>query len=242
MKKSLGSIRPGVTFSMPNQGYCNGGGIHDGREIKEFCTYRFEGDWFSKNPNNMKARTSGGLRVEWIGESKENPGNFIEMESLKAYRFDDLKFKFLSNSTVEVDDPNFTWYHLASQEWTGGTSTGYEASSLSVDGKKIGLNTNGDFWLVYGDENVAARGLCAHKVNVFDKIPVPGDIISQDLQDLKRNGLIGKLSNTVFEVWGWSIQEGDQLSLGGNTFSVTKIDRKWKTWEQFAAQYPNPPE
>jgi hypothetical protein len=242
MKKSLGFVRKGVAFSMPNQGYCNGGGIHDGREIKEFCTYRFEGDWIGKNPNNMKARTSGGLRIEWIGESKENPGNFIEMESLKPFRFDELKFKFLSNSTVEVDDPSFTWYHLASQEWTGGTSTGYEASSLSIEGKKVGLNTNGDFWLVYGDENVEARGLCVHRVNIFDKIPAPGNIIAQDLEDLKKNGLIGKLSNTTFEVWGWSIQEGDQLSFGGNTFSVVKTDRKGKTWEQFAMQYPSPPE
>jgi hypothetical protein len=200
MKSSLGFVRPGVTFSMPNQGYCNGGGIHDGREITEFCTYRFEGHWFSKNPNNMKARTSGGLRVEWIGDSKENPGNFIEMESLKAYRFDELKFKFISNSTVEVDDPNFTWYHLASQEWTGGTSTGSELSSLKVDGKVIGLNTNGDFWLVYGDDDVQARSISAHRVNIFDKIPAPGDVICQDLNELQKNSLIGKLSNTTFEI------------------------------------------
>ncbi|PZX56487.1 hypothetical protein [Algoriphagus chordae] len=242
MKKALGFVRPGVAFSMPNQGYCNGGGIHDGREIKEFCTYRFEGNWLGKNPNNMKARTSGGLRVEWIGESKENPGNFIEMESLKAYRFDELKFKFLSNASLEVDDPNFTWYHLASQEWTGGNSTGYEASSLRVNGKTIGLNTNGDFWLVYGDEDVASRGLSAHRLSFFDKIPKPGDIISQDLQDIKKNSLIAKLSDTNFEVWGWAIQEGDQLSYAGKNFTVKKTERKWKTWEQFAAQYSNPPE
>jgi hypothetical protein len=87
MKASLGFLRPGISFSMPNQGYCNGRGIHDGREIIEFCTYRFEGDWFSKNPNNMKARTSGGLRVEWIVALADKSGNFIEIESLKPFRF-----------------------------------------------------------------------------------------------------------------------------------------------------------
>ena len=242
MKMALGFIRPGVAFAMPNQGYCNGGGIHDGRDIIEFCTYRFEGGWVGKNTNNMKARTSGGLRVEWIGESSEKPGAFIEKESLKPYRFDDLKFRFLSNSSLEVDDPDFTWYHLASQEWTGGTSAGSEASNLQIDGKVIGLNTNGDFWLVYGDDNVEARGLDAHRLSLFDKLLAPGDLISQDLQELKKNGLIGKVSDTKFEVWGWAIQEGDQLSFEGKTFTVTKISRKWKTWEKFALQYPNPPD
>jgi hypothetical protein len=58
MMASLGFLRPGISFSKPNQGYCNGGGIHDDREIIKFCIYQFEGDWFRKNPNNMKAKTS----------------------------------------------------------------------------------------------------------------------------------------------------------------------------------------
>ena len=40
---------------------------------------------------------------------------------------------------------------------TGGTSTGSEAKSLIVDGKTIGLNSNGDFWIIYEDEAVEAR-------------------------------------------------------------------------------------
>jgi len=45
MMASLGFLRLGISFSLPNQGYCSGGGIYDGKEIAEFCTYRFEGDW-----------------------------------------------------------------------------------------------------------------------------------------------------------------------------------------------------
>lgn len=241
MERALGFVRPGVTFSMPNQGYCNGGGIHNGRDITEFCTYRFEGDWFSKDPNNMKARTSGGLRIEWIGKSKDEPGNFIEMESMKAYRFDDLKFKFLTNRTLEVDDPTFTWYHLASQEWTGGNSASSEYTHLLINGCFVGLNTNGDFWLVNGDEDLVGRGFSAHRVSLFDKIPAPGDLISQNLDDLKKNALIGKLSDTKFEIWGWSVQKGDKLSFGGKTFTIIQSQRKFKTWEQFSSQYQNPP-
>ncbi len=240
MKKSLGFVRPGVSFSMPNQGYCNGGGIHDGRDVTEFCTYRFEGDWISKDPNNMKARTNGGLRVEWIGKSKEELGNFIEMESLKAFRYDHLKFRFLSPSRIEVDDPNFTWYNLASQEWTGGASARNEVTHLIVEGKQIGLNTNGDFWLVNGEDDFKGRDFGTHQLNLFDKIPFSGAIIAQNLDDPRNSGLIGKVSDTSFEVWGWSIQTDDQLSFSGKNYTVKSITRKWKTWEEFGAQYPYP--
>lgn len=241
MKEALGFLRGGIYFGMPNQGYCNGGGVHDGEEIISFCTYRFEGDWFSKEPNNMKARTSGGLRVEWIGESSEKPGNFIEMESQKAYRFDKLKLRFLDKNTVEVDDPVFTWFNLACQEWTGGTSTGSEAAHLEIEGFRIGLNSNGDHWLVNGDEDLSGVSLSAKKVRVFDKIPSKGDLISQNLADLKTNGLIGKVSNEIFEIWGWSIQKGDVLTFQGRQYNVVSIERKWKTWAQFGAQYNSPP-
>jgi len=241
MKKSLGFVRPGVSFSMPNQGYCNGGGIHDGRDVSEFCTYRFEGDWVSKDPNNMKARINGGLRIEWVGKSKEEPGNFIEMESLKAFRFDKLRFRFLSPSRIEVDDPSFTWYHLASQEWTGGASTRDEIVKLIIEGKEIGLNTNGDFWLVNGEEDLNGRDFGTQQLNLFDKIPFAGALISQNLDDLRNSGLIGKVSDSVFEVWGWTIQPNDLLSFSGKTFTVKSIARKSKTWQQFASQYSYPP-
>jgi hypothetical protein len=83
---------------------------------------------------------------------------------------------------------------------TGGTSTGSEATSLIVDGKTIGLNSNGDFWLVYGDEDVQARGLSGNRINLFDKIPSPGDIISHDPSDLRKNGLIGKAAPNRFKI------------------------------------------
>ncbi|WP_111671797.1 hypothetical protein [Algoriphagus litoralis] len=236
MTVALGFTRPGVTCSMPNQGYCNGGGIHDGSDIKEFCTYRFEGDWFARDPNNMKARTSGGLRLEWIGKSTEKPGRFVELESQKAFQFEDLKLKFSSNSEVEVDSPDFTWFHLACQEWTGGTSTGSEFTHLIVDGRKIGLNSNGDFWLVNGEGDLKGRSFSARSVKLFDRIPSKGDLIKQDLQNLREGGIIGKVADNRFEIWGWSIQEGDQLSAAGEVFTVKSIGRKWKTWEQFAVQ------
>jgi hypothetical protein len=242
MQAGLGFIRPGVTFSIPNKGYCKGGGVHNGRYITEFCTYRFEGDWFAKDPNNSKARTSGGLRVEWIVKSKEEPGNFIELESMKAFRFDDLSFKFLSNITVEIDDPNFTWYHLASQEWSGGTSTGSESTHLLVNGYFIGLNTNGDFWLINGDEDLDGRGFNSHRVSIFDKIPAKGDVVSQDLEDLKKNGLINKLSDTKFKIWGRSVQKGDSLSFAGKNYSIIQTQRKFKMWENFSDQFANPPQ
>lgn len=236
MSQALGFARPGVTCSMPNQGYCNGGGIHDGTDIEEFCTYRFEGDWFAKDPNNMKARTSGGLRLEWIGKSPESPGRFIELESQKAFQFENLRFKFLSNAEIEVDSPDFTWYHLACQEWTGGTSTGSEFTNLVVEGKRIGLNSNGDFWLINGEGDLKGRSFSSRRVRLFDKIPSKGDVIKQDLQNLKDSGLIGKVSDTKFEIWGWAIQIGDEVSFSGEVFKVKSAERKWKTWEQFASQ------
>lgn len=236
MTKALGFTRPGVTCSMPNQGYCNGGGIHDGKDITEFCTYRFEGDWFSKEPNNMKARTSGGLRVEWVGKSPDSPGRFVELESQKAFLFDNLRLRFLSNVEIEVESPEFTWYHLACQEWTGGTSTGSEFTYLVVNGFRIGLNSNGDFWLINGDGDLEGRSFSSRKVKLFDRIPSTGDLIAHNLADLKNCGLIGKVSDNRFEIWGWAIQAGDQISFGDNLFTVVSTERKWKTWEQFAAQ------
>jgi hypothetical protein len=85
---------------------------------------------------------------------------------------------------------------------TGGTSTGSEAKSLIVDGKTIGLNSNGGFWLLYGDEDVETCGLSGNRINLFDKIPSPGDIISHDLGDLHKNGIIGKAAPNRFEIWG----------------------------------------
>jgi len=240
MEQSLGFVRPGVSFSMPNQGYCNGGGRHNGRDITDFCIYRFEGDWMSKNPNNMKARTSGGLRVEWLGHSKERPGKFIEMESLKPSRFDNLEMRMVSQNRVEVSSSFFTWHHLASQEWTGGTSTSSELTHLIIDGKKIGLNTNGDFWLVNGENDLSGRGFTSSGINLFDKIPRKGDIISQNLQDISKNNLIGKPSERVVEVWGYVLQNGDKLISNGQTYTVEKTERKWKTWSQFSEQYPSP--
>lgn len=236
MNKALGFTRVGVTCSMPNQGYCNGGGIHDGSDVTEFCTYRFEGDWFARDPNNMKARTSGGLRLEWIGKSPESPGRFVELESQKAFEFKNLRLRFLSNSEVEVDSPEFTWYHLACQEWTGGTSTGSEFTYIEIQGKRIGLNSNGDFWLTNGENDLEGRSFRSRTVKIFDKIPTRGDLIRQDLRNLKECGLIGKISETRFEVWGWAIQSGDQFSYGGEIFTVKSAERKWKTWEQFAVQ------
>lgn len=55
----------------------------------------------------MKERTLGGLRVQWIVASTEKPGNFIEMESLKPFRFENANFKFKSNTTIEVDNQDF---------------------------------------------------------------------------------------------------------------------------------------
>jgi hypothetical protein len=85
---------------------------------------------------------------------------------------------------------------------TVGTSTGSEAKSLIVDGKTIGLNSNGDFWIIYEDEVVEARGLLGNRINLFDKIPSPGDIISHDLSDLHKNEIIGKVAPNRFEIWG----------------------------------------
>ncbi len=242
MQSALGFVRPGVSFGMPNQGYCNGGGKHNGLEITEPCIYRFEGDWLSKNPNNMKARTSGGLRVEWVGHSKTRRGKFIEMESLKPSRFDDLEMKMVSRNRVQVSSPYFTWHHLASQEWTGGTSTGSELTHIIIAGYKIGLNSNGDFWLVNGDNDLSGRGFTGDEINLFDKIPKKGDSISQNLQDISRNNLIGKSDDKTFEIWGYAIQKGDQFTFNGRTFTVEKTSRKWKNWKQFSAQYsvPNP--
>lgn len=240
MKAALGFVREGVTFSMPNQGYCNGGGIHDGRDISEFCTYRFEGDWVSKNPNNMKARTSGGLRIEWVGFPDGRLGNFIEMESEKTSRFDNLNLRFISPNRVEVDSPYFTWHHLASQEFTGGTSTGSEMQTLIISGFSIGMNTNGDFWLINADDDTLGRGFSSNQINIFDKIPRRNDVLSQNLTDHKSNGLIGKIDNQTFEIWGWSIQKGDVFSFGGQNFTVTQTQRKWKTWQQYGTQFPTP--
>ncbi len=242
MSTALGFVREGVSFSMPNQGYCIGGGKHDGKDVEEFCTYRFEGDWISKNPNNMKARRNGGLRIEWVGESKDNPGRFIEMESLKPSRFNDLKMRFLSNRGLEVDSDSFTWLHLASQEWTGGTSTGSELTSIIIENHRIGLSTNGDFWLVNGEGDLKGRSFTTDRINLFDKVPRVGDIISQNLNDHSSNGIIGKKSKRVFEVWGWVLVKGDTLKTGGKTFTITKTRRKWKTWNQYSEQYSNPEE
>lgn len=236
MIKGLGFARPGVSCSMPNQGYCNGGGIHDGTDVKEFCTYRFEGDWFARDPNNMKARTSGGLKLEWVGKSAESPGRFVELESQKAFKFENIKLKFISNIEIELDSPDFTWFHLACQEWTGGTSTGSEYTYIEVEGKRIGLNTNGDFWLINGEGDLTGQSFSSKRVRLFDKIPLAGNVIKFDLQNLKECGLIGMISETRFEVWGWVIQPEDQLSYGGEIFTVKSTERKWKTWDQFASQ------
>ncbi|MBY5949450.1 hypothetical protein KUV23_00615 [Algoriphagus marincola] len=241
MEDALGFVRPGTSFSMPNQGYCNGGGIHDERDVKEFCTYRFEGDWYSKDLNNMKARQSGGLRIEWEGESSDQRGRFIELESLKPFRFEGIRLRMLDHQTIELDDPNFSWYHLACQEWTGGTSTSSETVHLIVDGYRVGLNSNGDHWLVHGDEDLSGVSFSARQVKTFDKIPTIGDIISQDLDDFSKNGIIGKKGPNILEIWGWSVQKGDVFTFAGQKFEIIKTNRKWKTWAQFAEQYSSPP-
>ena len=160
----------------------------------------------------------------------------MELESQKAYEFKNLRLRFLSNSEVEVDSPEFTWYHLACQEWTGGTSTGSEFTFIEIQGKRIGLNSNGDFWLTNGENDLEGRSFTSRRVRIFDKIPIQGDLIKHDLQNLKESGLIGKISETRFEVWGWAIQAGDQVSYRGEIFTVESTERKWKTWEQFAEQ------
>jgi len=145
------------------------------------------------------------------------------MEFLKPFRFENLNFKFKSNVAVEFDNQDFIWYYLACQEMTGGTSTGSEATSLIV--------SNGDFWLVYGDEDVQARGLSGNRINLFDKIPSTGDIILHDPSDLHNNGLIGKAAPNRFEVWGWAVLKDDLLSFEGKSYSLKSAQRKWKTWE-----------
>jgi hypothetical protein len=90
--------------------------------------------------------------------------------------------------------------------------------------------------LINGEGDLKGRSFSARSVKIFDKIPSKGNLIQQDLQNLSNCGLIGKLSDSRFEIWGWSIQEADQMSFEGQLYTVKSTSRKWKSWEQFAAQ------
>ena len=231
MASSLGYVRSGANYVMPSQGGCNSGGLHNGVDIVQFSTYRFEGSWITKNTADFKGRQSGGVLLEWEGVDER--GSFINMDELAATEFD-ISCKWNNNRDIKTNSNDFTWYKATGQYWTGGVSTIKNPNDkIVIDGSDVWFGNNGDWWLL--GEQVA---ISSDTVKSFNRILSVGNIIKNSVDDAQ-NGLIKKLSNTEFVVWGWAIQVGDILTHSAVNYTVTQVSKVSYTWNEYSNSYPN---
>ncbi len=241
MRAALGFVREGASFALIDQGVCYTGGLDDGEDIVHYNVYRFEGGWHSREPQSFKSRFKSGVRVEYVGESPERRAVFASMPSLSRGQFENLGLRWLNNRRVHIVSDTFTWYQVVNQYWTGGTSTdGADTTQVVVDDRFIYFGDNGDWQLAYGGAMGEGIGLTGDEVNSFNRIPAPGDVIRQSPRDERgaftndaNNGIVRKISDTEFDLWGWNILPGDVLEHGGRTFTVKTIARQGLPWREY---------
>ena len=224
MIAALGSVRDGASFCSPDMGYCVHGGTNDGTDITAFNTYELQGDVIARDPMNFKGKASGGVIFKVTGTALRQ-SNLIEKISIKPTSFTEgITISFTDNRKHDVN--GVSMYKLSNQDWDSGTSGNvktYNQLKVFVNSVwyTIEYGNNGDWWNEGVDFSIFNSGLISGgEAACFDRIPTTSDIVNFGAFDQPEYSDINKIN-----VWGWSMQIGTIIEIGGTNYTVTDTAR-----------------
>lgn len=122
---------------------------------------------------------------------------------------------------------------ISNQYWNGGLSASSTAPTQLLIPDGVGghytfdIGNNGDF--IIADSGGPLRAyISSSEARMFTRLPQVGDTIQQSAKggggewlDNMNNGIIGKVSDTKFEIWGWGLQIGDVLTYNSTDYTIT---------------------
>ncbi|MEI6423154.1 MAG: hypothetical protein WCP55_13110, partial [Lentisphaerota bacterium] len=227
-------LPPGANWLAPSiTGIVGGGGkIGDrGDGVLDIIGYQrfnlIRSTWISKCVHSIKNNDGAGNWVTIDGVDTDRNGMPVNMvyEALfaKRNRFDNKKIAFHdfpgvgAGRGVRIESDDFSWKMMVNQYWIGGTSTIYaDTNIIEIDGFKLYFGNNGDWRRELQQADASCGYINATDALLFDRIPRKGDKIK-----------IGKNDDGEFSVWGWGVQEGDILDVGGKSCEVASRKRKY---------------
>ncbi|MFO7535276.1 MAG: hypothetical protein R6X19_06290 [Kiritimatiellia bacterium] len=141
---------------------------------------------------------------------------------------------------ITITDPRHSWYMFANQYWTGGVSTDItEPIQVDVDGLYFRLGNSADWWALVGykDSREGQPQIkSSAEARMFNRIPragetvrsmpAPDGVTSKHAAYDKEKGIVEKGPGSLFYAWDWMPQVGDVYAAGGETYTVTGIERK----------------
>lgn len=227
-------------------------GKHDEFEVTEMLVLNcINSNMHLRNFSSMKTNNGAGIYKRIIGESPEKmseiieqdlPENYINPVALSSDMAIDSKMKVLDDTTfggkrIFQITGYGSWLQLANQYWWGGTNTNQGQSafirvqhnSKSFD---IRLGNEGDWNYLSGTNQVIDSFIDNATVRGIFQIPKSGDVFTIGADFKSGNDLIVVDANTV-EVFGWSIQAGDQLDIDGVTVNVVSTELEHRKVESF---------
>ena len=222
-------------------------GKHDAYKVTDMLVLNcINSNMHLRSFSSMKTNNGAGIYKRIIGESPDNmseiieqdlPENYINPVALSSDMAVNTKLKVLDD-TVFGGKRIFkitgygSWLQLANQYWWGGTNTNqgqdaYIRVQHNTKSYNIKLGNEGDWNYLSGSNQVIDSFIDNATVRGIFQIPKAGDQFTIGSDFKAGNDLVVVDKNTI-EVWGWSIQAGDQLDVDGVTVNVVATEEKYK--------------
>lgn len=236
MMAALGAERPGMTFDLPEVGYCMSGGTDDGNDLTAMSEYGlYDTSWQSSQVMNFKSQTRAGVLFKAVGSDPERPVQLRENLKIKQNEYHDIPIRFFiedGHTIAEADSDVFNWYMVANQDWNAGTSNNYNTFNM-VDVALAGetapvslrFHNNADFWELRGPNAAITAFKSGRQARLFDRLPQQGDTVGR-WESGANTGVFRKVDGNTFDIWGWQFAVGDQLAADGVTHTIVKIEYK----------------
>lgn len=218
-------VAPGITGIVGGGGKRGdrGDGVVDMLDYQRFNLIR--STWVARCIHSIKNNDGAGNWITIDGVDLDAEGRPVNMAYeamyVKRNRFENVLISFHNFAGANArrgmrsESPDFSWRMLANQYWTGGTSTGgADIVVIDIDGFRLYVGNNGDWWREAGKGNVAGGILNAAEAALFDRIPVAGDRVPLE-----------RTADGAWRTWGWGVQVGDVLSVGGRDLTVAARKR-----------------
>lgn len=220
-------VAPGITGIVGGGGKRGdrGDGVVDMLDYQRFNLIR--STWVARDIHSIKNNDGAGNWITIDGVDLDEKGMPVHMvyeaTYVKRNRFDGVMVSFHNfdgpgaRRGVRIESNDFSWRMLTNQYWTGGTSTSSTAPcEIEVSGVNLFFGNNGDWRRESKDPRPGGGYINASEALLFERIPQVGDRVPLE-----------KDANGAVRVWGWGVQKGDVLSVGGRDFEIADLKRKF---------------
>jgi len=232
-------------------------GKHDADKVTDMLVLNcINSNMHLRNFSSMKTNNGAGIYKRIIGESPEKMSEIIEQDLPENYinpvaLSSDMAIK---TKLKVLDDADFggkrvfkitgygSWLQLANQYWWGGTNTNqgqnaYIRVQHNMKSYDIKLGNEGDWNYLTGTDQVIDSFIDNATIRGVFQIPKAGDQFTIG-DDFKAGNNLVVIDKNTIEVWGWSIQAGDQLNIDGVIVDVIATEEKYKKVEDFDPDSP----